>query len=492
MTQLTQHPPTPDEQEYDVRRTRLVSIGGGLGSFALLDRLRIGGASVDDLVVVSPHRTPDQAFAQACRNSGMGPRDRLRSDSSARIDSPWGFPGYAATEARSRKHPGPLLRSLAEPVLCQPYTPTVGLLRQTLATEAARIGWDDMLVRGEALRVFRHPDGGYVVIVRRRGKEGAKDLAIECEFVHLALGPAGPLLSPEAEEFRASARDGGRRLAHAYEPHEEVYRQLATRGGSVLVRGSGIASSRILQRIIDDKERSGRDVHIWQLFRSYHAEPTGPRRARRDAGCGFAYQAFNFPKAAFGGQLRDTTRRLSEEDRLTLVRELGATSTPYRTEWATQLRQGRAEGWYDAVAGEVTRFHDHGELVGAEIRLASGDRLRLDVDLVVDATGMDQVATEHPLVHDLVEQRLAEVNALGCLRVDERFVVAGSEEHPGAMFASGMTSRGAPLAPVDSFLGLQSAALSIAEVLVGQGLGSRLGPLRSVAQWWKWMGGRSL
>jgi hypothetical protein len=55
-----------------------------------------------------------------------------------------------------------------------------------------------------------------------------------------------------------------------------------------------------------------------------------------------------------------------------------------------------------------------------------------------------------------------------------------------------MNARGGPLAPVDSFLGLQSAALSIADVLAGHGLGERLTPARSVRQWWKWMGRKSL
>lgn len=477
---------SPDDLE--IQHVPIVSIGGGLGSFALVDRLRIGGVAADDIRIVSLARRPDQAFTDACRNSGMGPKDRLRSDSSARIDNIWGFPGYAARESRANRSPAPLLRSLVEPVLAQPYTPTVGLVRQAIDREADRIGWDAMLIRGNALRVLRNPDGGYVVIVRRRGR---KDLALECEYVHLAVGPAGPEITPQTAAYRQQHPDH-RRVFHAYEPHTEVYHRLATDGGSVLVRGSGIASSRILQRIIDDKERSGREVHLWQVFRHYHSQPTGPRRARRDAGCGYAYQAYNFPKGAFGGQLRDATRALDEPERIALTRELGATSTPYRTEWAAQLRVARAQGWYDAVAGEVTRFRALEAGVGAEVRLANGEKLDLEVDYVIDATGMDQTATDHPIVNDLVQQGIAEVNELGCLRVGDDYVVAGSEQHSGAIFASGMTARGGPLAPVDSFLGLQSAALSIADGLAARGLGRRLGPLRSTRQWMKWMGGKSL
>ncbi|NGN95073.1 hypothetical protein G5C66_20335 [Nocardioides sp. KC13] len=494
---LPTHSPDDLLKDMEFQHVPIVSIGGGLGSFALVDRLRIGGVSADDIRVVSLHRQPEQAFADACRDSGMGPRDRLRSDSSARIDNLWGFPGYAAREARETKRPSLMLRSLVEPVLAQPYAPTVGLVQHAVKEESARIGWNHMTVRGMALRVQRQPDGGYVVIVRRRGNR--RDLALVCDYVHLAIGPFGPKLTPEAVSFRLK-HPYPQRLVHAYEQHSEVYDQLAEHGGSVLVRGSGIASSRVIQRLLEDRERSGQDIHIWQLFRHYHDQPTGPLLGRRDAGYGYAHQPYDYPKAAYGGQLRDTMKRRDESDRIALSRKLGATSTPYRTEWARPLREARAEGWYDALAGEVHEFvalqRDGKDQVRAKIRLANKETYQLDVDYVIDATGMDQQAENHPLIHDLVEQGIADVNDLGCLRVDDNFMVVGSESHSenqsGAIFASGMNARGGPLAPVDSFLGLQSAALSIADVLADHGLGKRLTPARSVRQWWKWMGRKSL
>ena len=41
-------------------------------------------------------------------------------------------------------------------------------------------------------------------------------------------------------------------------------------------------------------------------------------------------------------------------------------------------------------------------------------------------------------------------------------------------------------AGVDSFLGLQYAALRIHDNLVDAGFGQRIGPGRSTSQWWKW------
>jgi len=481
-------PTMGDELEHDT--ATVVSIGGGLGSFALIDRLRIAGVPTDDIRVVGRSADPTAAFADVCRASGMLVGDRLRSDSAARMDNIWGFPGYAASEAVRRRTPGPLLRTLVEPIAAQPYTPTVGLMVDGVTREAARIGWTDMVALGDAYRIARLPGGGYVVLVSR---DGQPDLAIRTRWVHLALGSSGPQLSDVSQTFRKHF--GNEYVVHAYEEHEEAYQLLRRQGGRVLVRGSGIASSRVLERLIEDRDRSGKDVHIWQLFRTYHSAPTGPRTERYDAGHGFHYQAYSFPKAAFGGQIRDKIRRLDEAERIELIRRLGSTSTPYRSDWAAQLRRGRTEGWYDAVVGELAGLAPRPGGVTAAILLATKERLDLDLDVVIDATGMDTTAAHHPLVEALVEDGLAELNDLDCLRVDQDFVVTCSpddEGGPTGIVASGMTAKGAPYAPVDSFLGLQSAALTIARRLSDSGVGQPLTPLRSLRSWWSWMGGRSL
>lgn len=471
--------------DLDVDTARVVTIGGGLGSFALVDRLRIAGVAASDIRVVSTTADPAAHFADLCRSSGLLPGDRLRSDSSARMDNIWGFPGYAATEARQRRSPVPVLRTMLEPVAAQPYTPTVRLLVDGLRREADRIGWSDMATTGEAYRVTRLSDGDYLVLVRRPGR---RDLAIKTPWVHLALGSAGPRVEDVADTFRTS--HGAERVVHVYEPHEEVYQQLRRSGGNVLLRGSGIAAARVLERLIEDRDHTGRDIHIWHLFRTYHAAPSGPATRRHDAGQGFHYQRDSFPKAAYGGQIRDEIRALDEPERIELIRRLGATSTPYRSTWARQLRRGRAEGWYDAVVGEIARLAPRENGVTATILLGTRDQLDLDVDFLIDATGMDTAAEHHHLVQDLVEEGLGELNELGGLRVDDDFIVSRSEV--GGVVASGMTVTGAPLAPVDSFLGLQSAALSIAHTLAEAGIGHPLTPLRSLRSWWHWMEGASL
>jgi hypothetical protein len=59
------------------------------------------------------------------------------------------------------------------------------------------------------------------------------------------------------------------------------------------------------------------------------------------------------------------------------------------------------------------------------------------------------------------------------------------------MYASGAMTLGGPYAPVDSFLGLQYAALTIADDLAKIGFAERIGPWRSLRHWWRWAkGGR--
>jgi len=70
----------------------LVSVGGGIGSFTLIDRLRICGLGTESLRVLTPLTTPWESFAYLTRVSQVARADRLRSDSSACPDNIWGFP----------------------------------------------------------------------------------------------------------------------------------------------------------------------------------------------------------------------------------------------------------------------------------------------------------------------------------------------------------------------------------------------------------------
>ena len=67
------------------------------------------------------------------------------------------------------------------------------------------------------------------------------------------------------------------------------------------------------------------------------------------------------------------------------------------------------------------------------------------------------------------------------------FEIAKLKNESGRVFAAGVSTLGAHYAPVDSFLGLQCAALASVEAL--HPYVPRLTPTTSLAQWFRWLGG---
>jgi hypothetical protein len=281
-------------------------------------------------------------------------------------------------------------------------------------------------------------------------------------------------------------------VVQSYEPHEQVYARLRAAPATVVLRGAGITASRVLQRLIEDRRESGQDTRIVQLLRTPFDGPRGPRRFRRDGGDGFSYQAFNFPKAAFGGQLKAVLANLDEPERMALIAELGGTSTPRRKNWTAQVRDGLWGRWYRQIAGEISaidKVEDGG--LAIEVRQQDGSTLWLHADALIDATGLEGGVAGSPLLRDLIQFSGARTNLLGALAVAPNFEVEGTRHDPGRLYASGLIAAGGAYGPVDSFLGLQYAALTIAGDLARLRICRRLTPARSLRQWWRWMRNRA-
>ena len=142
----------------------MVSVGGGLGSFALVDQLRSLGTSTDSIAVVSIFETPYRRLKTLLENSQVKSTDRLRSDSQARIDNPWGFPSYSMSEARTRKSLAPLARAALEPIVMEYFTPRADLVYRGLERESGRIAWTSMVSLGPALAIRCSRGGGYYIV----------------------------------------------------------------------------------------------------------------------------------------------------------------------------------------------------------------------------------------------------------------------------------------------------------------------------------------
>lgn len=469
----------------------MVTVGGGFGSFMVADHLRIAGATTDQLRVLTLLDAPFQQYRYLATNSQIPDSERIRSDSQSCPDNIWGFPSYALREAWEDKKLTSAIGVLTEPMFAEFYTPRSGQVYRTTSKEAGRIGWDKMVEKGRVRMVRKRIGGGYYTILTPpEGSTPTRRIAFRSHYVHLAVGYPGVKFLPDLRDYRERTNDF-RRVVNAYEPHEHVYDSLAGSGGDVVVRGSGIVASRILKRLLDDVEQRGSRTRIWHLFRTYREGSEGPPKFRRESKLGWTYQAFNFPKAAWGGQLRERLIDAPEKDRPDLIKSYGGTNTAFHAEWVDQIARGRASGAYQVALGVVNEVVDDGSgRIVTHVRNAEGQEYAIPADFIIDATGLEGDVRESQLLDDLLTHTGAQPNPMGRLSVSESFEVEGTRNATGRLYASGSMTLGGPYAPVDSFLGLQYCALQIADDLASQGFVPRLGTFRSIGQWLKWARGK--
>ncbi|HEY3606102.1 MAG TPA: hypothetical protein VGL06_01315 [Pseudonocardiaceae bacterium] len=465
-----------------------VTVGGGPASFVLVDFLRICGVPDDEIRVVSTMRTPYENLHHLMRCAQILDDDPLRSDSMSRLDNVWGFPGYAVEQALARRSLRPLWTVLAEPLMTEFYNPSPRQVFAGIDREARRIDWASMVTPGRASVVRKRVGGGYFCLVRPT--DGAAPFVLCSRYIHLATGYPAVNYAPEVTNYRIRYGEYFN-VVNAYEPHEHVYQVLTRRPATVLVRGAGITAARVLERLLDDRARSGQDLRVLHLFRTYVDQPRGPLTFRRRGGDGWSYQPFSFPKGATSGQLRGRMLELDGARRAEFIRSIGGTTSARRRRWLHQLRRARAAGHYRAFHGDLRELtptpHDRVE-VRVDVDTLPANT-KLEVDFVIDCTGLRPALRENPLLSDLLDMAGADRNPLGGLDVGPHFEVCGADHEQGRIYASGVITQGGYLAPVDSFWGFAHAGLLICDDLARHGFCARLGMGRSVAGWVRWLTG---
>ena len=482
--------------------TDYLTIGGGLGSFAWVDHLRVYGAQADQVQALGPEPSPYAQFARLCRNSQIPLHERLRSNSDACPDNLWGWPGYAVRECWSSLRRGDLHNAASvlwqvfgEPTLAETYTPRAGAVFAAIDREAARIGWADIWKRGYAHALRKTDDGRYVVAYSQSGQpERPIDRLIVARHVHVALGHTGMRILPEVQEYRARTSDR-KRLVNAYEPHDHVYGHVRKHGGVVVVRGRGIVASRIIQ-LLGEARAHNDDVTILHLLQSPLAAGQRYGNVQRRTAHHWEFQVFNWPKACWGGEFRALLEQSDEREHAQLLRAWGGTTTAERAEWIAIIDRGSREGWYQIRFGAIGHVEPNPDGTLTIVIRGHGalhERTALCADFVIDCTGLEEELANHPLLSDLLAHYQLEHNTYGRLRIDGTFEVLGMANRAGRVFASGTSTFGGPFAPVDSFLGLQYAAWRSTEALVALGApGLRtLTGLRSLRQWLAWAQGRA-
>ena len=157
------------------------------------------------------------------------------------------------------------------------------------------------------------------------------------------------------------------------------------------------------------------------------------------------------------------------------------------------MRDGLKTGWYRPEYGVSSRVDPDGDRIRMRIEAGpdGGNALDLLADFVIDCTGLVGDPGHEPVLRDLIETYALPRNPLGGFDVTNDLEILGMRHGPARMFASGVTTLGGPLATVDSFLGLQYAAMRAVHAMADDrppGL-RRLNGLYSLGQWLKWARG---
>jgi hypothetical protein len=467
---------------------KFVTVGGGMGSFVTTTILRVAGVPKSDIKVLTNIEVPWQTYEYLTKVSQIPRTERLRSDSQGMPDCLWGFPSYALRESRKEKTLAPIWSVLTEPVFVDYWTPRAGTVFAGLEREMHRIGYQEMQAIGQVRMVRKRVGGGYFTILTPRpGTSATKRVAYRSLYVHLSIGYPGLKFLPDLQKYRTTYGDLGRTV-NAYEPHEHVYESLLKKPSRVLVRGGGIVASRVLQRLMEDRMNKGAQTEILHLFRTYYdGKHNKWGFARRRGANGFAFQGFNAPKSAWGGVHVQQMEKLEGADRRALYDLTGGAHTPYRKLWLKEMKISREQGWYKTFQGEVTDVRPGNDCIVTTIQSKNGAVQTIEADVIIDCTGLEADIREHRIFADLLDHSGIGRNPLGRVDVEKSFEVRGARSGEGRMYCSGSAAYGGYFQGVDTFLGLQFSAVRIADDLASVHFGKRIGPRRSLNQWWKWM-----
>lgn len=468
------------------------AIGAGLGSFIWVDLLRIGGVKIDKIVALGLEKEPYARYKRLCLNSQIPLHERLRSNSDSCPDNIWGWPSYAWREAWHDFTQGQINTALkylwqvfAEPTFAETYTPRASNVFNSIDREAKRIGWEQIYRYGR-VRGMRKTDDGRYCLAYSRGPGNHAFLV--ARYLHLSTGYPAIQFLPDLQAYREKYQDF-KSVVNAYEAHDHVYEQLEQQGGKILIRGRGIVASRIVQRIYEARKRN-RSITVLHLMRSPKPQGNKFQKTQRLVKNHYEFQPFNWPKACWGGELREMLELAPPDERKRLLSDWGGTTTADRHDWQQITEQGLREGWYKIEFGEVQLVErDAQNRPITHIQQQGFGQMTLDADFIIDATGLDAKVEASPLLEDLVKHYNLPLNHLGRLVVANNFELVEMRNANGQIYAAGAITLGGPYAAVDSFLGLQYAALCAVDGLAAahaSGL-HRLNGLNSFGQWLKWV-----
>ena len=485
-----------NRSDFPVKEIEYVACGGGMGSFVWVDMLRIAGIKTENIQVLSIQNKPYERYETLLRNCQIRRYKRIRSGSDSCPDNIWGWPGYALRDAWRGLFSGQfgaalgfLWQVFAEPIHADTYTPRAKDVFESMDREAQRIGWNKMLEVGSIRSLRLTEDGRYCIAYYADPQNKRYPKFLVAEYVHFCTGYPGIKLLPDLEKYRQDHPEeigDARTVVQGYEPHDHIYEKLEKQGGTIVLRGSGIVASQILDRLYKARQVNHK-INVIHLNR----EPRKGNkfdRAQRYVENDWEFQPYNWPKGTWGGDLRQMLEAADPLRRRELLQDWGGTTTASRKAWRKIIEEGKRQKWYTVTYGLVTKL-ERNPRGGVVTHLVSNQGLKkVSADFVIDCTGLVSDPLQSPLLQDLITHYELELNPQGRLQVENDFEIKELRNKSSRIYAAGIITLGGPYAPVDTFLGLQYCAHRSVEALAAaKAPGVRyIEGIYSLLQWLKW------
>lgn len=479
-----------------VRETEYLACGGGMGSFVWVDMLRIAGVKPENIKVLSVQDKPYKRYESLLKNCQIPRHKRIRSGSDSCPDNIWGWPGYALRDTWKSFFSGQVAAALgflwqvfAEPVYADTYTPRGKDVFESMDRESDRISWGKMLEYGSIRSLRQTEDGRYCIAYSTSQQEDGNHQFLLAKYVHLCTGYPAIKLLEDLEKYRQQYPEetGNKRtVVQGYEPHDHIYQQLEKKGGTIVIRGSGIVASQILERLYEARKMQG-NIQIIHLNRE-------PRKGNQFEGAkryvenDWEFQPFNWPKGTWGGDMRTILETADPLRRRELLQGWGGTTTASRKKWRDIVRQGIAQKWYEIRYGVVTKLERNSQGQVITHVVTNRGQQNLTADFVIDCTGLISDPLESPFLKDLILHYDLDFNPEGRFHVENNFEIKKLRNDRSRIYGAGIITLGGPYAPVDTFLGLQYAAHRSMEALAAaKAPGVRyIEGIYSLWQWLKW------
>ncbi len=337
-------------------------VGDGFGSALVYATAVYLGFRPEQITVFGPNGDPVVTYQQFAYNLGQ---TILRSESESHF-LPADWPTFAQLDAWARRSPAPLFRSVR-----RRYNPGVAEILAEATTVQRRLGWDEnrLPVRIGWLQREHEPTPHFALYDEQANYAG------RARHVMLALGH-GPLSFPpvlaKAREDPALAD----RIVQAYE--SKAY----AAGGRYVVLGAGIASVNEWANALDAGAK------VISLLRN----PTPDE------------QDLNTPRCFFEALGIDAFQGLPLDRRLEFLGQILKGTSPRRRGWEQKLREGRQEGRFEQLFGEIDEVRPGP--AGLRIHVANRhgpDPGWLDVTGLVACTGFQKSGLTLPLLRRLVQ-----------------------------------------------------------------------------------------